>query len=313
MLHGTGRYKQPARAHILAKDKLPARGEFSGIREDLLDAGCGARYTSFMQAPTANLWSHGVPMPCSKCGAPMQVVAAQAGYGAGALFCGYCHQHEALPPDAAERVRYLQHRLALLKQARENDEAPLRSVSALRRGWIPVLLLFGAMTVHQLYKNVDLIRTLQKTAPEAVSHMVAPLTMQLALFGGYVSGYLGMSLAYKRAVKPLLRAKPPMAAGVALRCRSCGGDLPSVRAPYVICGYCSAHNLLDSQVTQRASQLLMEEIAAYQARANGVYSTDAFRAPTKAFYRWAIPGAVIIGVIVASVAPVFIALLALIG
>lgn len=243
----------------------------------------------------------------------MQVVTGHGAYGAAALSCAYCHQREALPPDAAERVRYLQHRLALLKQARESDEAPLGAVATLRRGWIPVLLLFGALTVHQFYQNVTLIRSLQKTAPEAVSHMVAPLTIQLALFGGYVFGYLGMSLAYRRAVKPLLRAKPPVAAGVALRCRSCGGDLPSVRAPHVICGYCSAHNLLDSQVTQRASQLLQEEIAAYQARAHGVYSTDAFRAPTKAFYRWAIPGALIIGVVVASALPVLIALLALIG
>lgn len=266
-----------------------------------------------MQVQTAGSWNHGVPMPCSKCGAPMQVVAGEAAYGVAALFCGYCHQREALPPDAAERVRYLQHRLALLKQARENDEAPLRSIAALRRGWIPVLVLFGALTVHQLYQNVTTIRSLQKTAPEAVRHMVAPLTLQLALFGGYVSGYLGMSLAYQRAVKPLLRAKPPVAAGVGLRCRSCGGDLPSVRAAHVVCGYCFAHNLLDSQVTQRASQLLQEEIAAYQARANGVYSTDAFRAPTKAFYRWGIPGAVIIGVLVASVLPVLIALLSLVG
>ncbi|HEY6728964.1 MAG TPA: hypothetical protein VI197_33370 [Polyangiaceae bacterium] len=252
-------------------------------------------------------------MPCSKCGAPMQVVADQRAQGVAALFCGYCHQSEALPPDAAERVRYLQQRLALLKQARESDEAPLRAVASMRRAWIPVLLLFAALVAYQLYQHVSQIRLLQKTAPEAVGHMVAPITFQLALIGGYALGYLGMSLAYGRAVKPLLRAKPPVAAGVALRCRSCGGDLPVVRASHVICGYCSAHNLLDSQVTQRAAQLLQQEIAAYQARAHGVYSADAFRAPTKAFYRWAIPGALIIGVIVASVLPPLIALLPLLG
>lgn len=243
----------------------------------------------------------------------MQVVADVGAHGAVALFCGYCHQREALPPDAAERVRYLQHRLALLKQARESDEAPLRAVAMLRRAWLPALVLFAGMTGHQLYQNVTLARSLQKTAPEAVEYMVAPLTFQLAIFGGYVCGYLGMSLAYRRAVRPLLLAKPPVAAGVALRCRSCGGDLPDVNAPHVICGYCAAHNLLDRQVTERASQLLQEEIAAYQARAHGVYSTDAFRAPTKAFYRWAIPGAVIIGVVVASTLPVLFALLTLLG
>lgn len=243
----------------------------------------------------------------------MQVVADPGAPGAVALFCGYCHQREALPPDAAQRVGYLQHRLALLKQARESDEAPLQAVATMRRAWIPALVLFAVMIVHQLYQNVATIRSLQKAAPEAVGTLVAPLTIQMALIGGYTLGYFGMSLAYRRAVKPLLRAKPPVAMGVALRCRSCGGDLPSVRAPHVICGYCSAHNLLDGQVTQRASQLLQEEIAAYQARAHGVYSSDAFRAPTKAFYRWAIPGALIIGVVVASVLPVLIALLPLLG
>ena len=250
-----------------------------------------------MQVQTPNAWNHGMPMPCSKCGAPMQVVQGQA-HGAVALFCGYCHRSEPLPPDAAERVRYLQQRLLLLKQVRESDEAPLRTLVVLRRAWLPVLLFFALFTVHQLYRNVNLMRSLQKTAPEAIGHLVAPFAVQFGLFGGYAFGYLGMSLAYQRAVKPLLRAKPPRAAGVALRCRSCGGDLPSVRAPHVVCGYCSAHNLLDNQVTQRAGQLLQEEIAAYQARAHNVYSTEAFRAPTKAFYRWAITGGLAVTLLV---------------
>src|SRR5690606_16757078 len=124
----------------------------------------------------------------------------------------------------------------------------------------------------------------QKTAPEAVEYMVAPLTFQLAIFGGYVCGYLGMSLAYRRAVRPLLLAKPPVAAGVALRCRSCGGDLPDVNAPHVICGYCAAHNLHDRQQTERASQLVQEAIAAYQARSHDVNSTDTDPTSTCFYY-----------------------------
>src|SRR5690606_391041 len=81
---------------------------------DWLDAARAARYSRTVQTQLSS-WNQGVPMPCSKCGAPMQVVADVGAHGAVALFCGYCHQREALPPDAAERVRYLQHRLALLK------------------------------------------------------------------------------------------------------------------------------------------------------------------------------------------------------
>jgi len=265
------------------------------------------------QPQTAGFWNHGVPMPCAKCGAPMQVVAGQGAYGSVGLFCGYCHRHEALPPDAAERVRYLQNRLLLLKQVRENDEAPLRTVALLRRAWIPSLLFLGFLAAQQLYQGLSTIQSLQKTAPEAVSHMLTPLAIQMGLLSGYAFGYLGMSVAYRRAVRPLLRAKPPVAAGVALRCRSCGGDLPTVRAPHVVCGYCSADNLLDSQVTRRASDLLQQEIAAYQARAHDVYSTDAFRAPTKAFYRWGIAGAIVVAVLVAAALELIVPLLALLG
>lgn len=228
----------------------------------------------------------------------MQLVYGQAGYGSVGLFCGYCRQSEALSPDAAQRLRYLQHRLLLLKQVRENDEAPLRSVATLRRAWIPVFVVFAVLTVHSLHQNLTLIGKLQETAPEVVGELVTPLAIQMGLFGGYFFGYLGMSVAYRRAVRPLLRAKPPVAAGVALRCRSCGGDLPSVKAPHVVCSYCSAHNLLDAQVTRRASELLHQEIAAYQARAHNVYSTDAFRAPTKAFYRWGVVGALVVALLV---------------
>ena len=228
----------------------------------------------------------------------MQLVHGQAGHGSVALFCGYCHRSEALSPDATERFRYLQHRLALLKQARENDEAPLRSVATVRRAWLPVLVFFALMIVYNLYQNLTLISTLQQTAPAAIGGLVAPLALQMGMFGGYLCGYLGMSVAYRSAVRPLLRAKPPVAAGVALRCRSCGADLPSVTAPHVVCGYCSAHNLLDAQVTRRASELLHAEIAAYQARAHNVYSADAFRAPTKAFYRWGVVGGLAVALLV---------------
>jgi len=265
------------------------------------------------QPHTAGFWNQGVPMPCAKCGAPMQVVAGQGAYGSVGLFCGYCHRHEALPPDATERVRYLQNRLLLLKQVRENDEAPLRTVALLRRAWLPSLLFLAFLAAQQLYQGLSTIHSLQKTAPEAVSHMLTPLAIQMGLLSGYAFGYLGMSVAYRRAVRPLLRAKPPVAAGVALRCRSCGGDLPNVRAPHVACSYCSADNLLDNQVTRRASDLLQQEIAAYQARAHDVYSTDAFRAPTKAFYRWGVAGAVIVALLVAAAFKLVVPLLALLG
>ena len=155
------------------------------------------------------------------------------------------------------------------------------------------------------------MHTLQKTAPEAVKDIALPIVIGLSMFAGYLSGYVGMSRGYRRAVKPLLRARPPTAPGLAIRCRSCGGDLPNVNAratarlysdatsglpnvnaPEVVCRYCGASNLLDHELATRAGELLQAEISAYQARAAKIYSHEAFRAPTKAFYRWGAFGAI---------------------
>ena len=231
-------------------------------------------------------------MPCSNCGAPMQLVSGPYVHSNLGLYCGYCRQSEPLPPDAAERVRYLQWRLMQLGQAREDDEAPLRTVAALRRAWVPVLALFFIMTAFQAYQSLSLMHALQKTAPEAVKDVALPIVIGLSMFAGYLSGYVGMSRGYRRAVKPLLRARPPTAPGLAIRCRSCGGDLPNVNAPEVVCRYCGASNLLDHELATRAGELLQAEISAYQARAAKIYSHEAFRAPTKAFYRWGAFGAI---------------------
>jgi hypothetical protein len=243
----------------------------------------------------------GVPMPCSHCGAPMQLVSGpylNSGLG---LYCGYCRQSEPLPPDAAERFRYLQARLMQLSQARQADEAPLRTVAMIKRAWIPVLLVFLVLTAQQVYQNISIMQSLEKSAPEAVGELATPMAVGIAMFAGYLFGYLGMARGYRAAVKPLLRARPPTAPGLSVRCRGCGGSLPAVNAPEVVCGYCGAPNLLDHDVTARAGELLQAEIAAYQARAQHVYSSSAFRAPANAFYRWGAAGAVI-GLVVSFVA-----------
>jgi hypothetical protein len=67
----------------------------------------------------------------------------------------------------------------------------------------------------------------------------------------------------------------------------------------VVCGYCQATNLLDAALTTRAAELLEAEVQAYQARARSVAQSEAFRAPVKAFYRWAAAGAAI-GLVIAG-------------
>jgi hypothetical protein len=257
----------------------------------------------------SSAWSQGVPMPCSNCGAPMQLVSGPYVNSSLGLYCGYCRQSEPLPPDAAERVRYLGWRLMQLGQARENDEAPLRTVAMLRRAWVPVLVLFFILTAFQVFRTLSTVQALQKVAPQAVQDAAWPIAIQLGMFAGYLMGYVGMARGYRRAVKPLLRARPPTAPGLAIRCRSCGGDLPNVNAPEVVCRYCGAPNQLDEELTTRAGELLQAEISAYQARAAKVYSHDAFQAPTKAFYRWGAVGAVAALIVSSAAIPLITAAL----
>lgn len=245
--------------------------------------------------------SVGVPMPCGNCGAPMQLVTGPHLHSNLGLACGYCHRTEPLPADAAERVRYLQFRLLQLSQARQADEAPLRVVGTLRRAWLPAFAVLSVTVGVTVVQTVSTLQALKQSAPAEAHSYGMSMAVSLAVFFGYLSGYLGMSRGYRRSVQPLLRARPPRAAGLSIRCRSCGGDLPKVNAPEIVCQYCGATNLLDGALSAHASELLQAEIAAYQARANHVYSTEAFREPTKAFYRWGAAGATV-GVVMGLVA-----------
>jgi hypothetical protein len=243
----------------------------------------------------------GLPMPCTRCGAPMTLVSGPHLHSAFGLSCGFCGASEPLAADAAERARHLRFRLTQLQRARESDEAPLRTVAMLKRAWIPALVLLTVVFAIQIAQSIDTLTTIATAAPEALLSAAIPMGIPVALLSGYFAGYLGMSRGYARAALPLLRARPPRAAGLAVRCRSCGGDLPPAQTPEVKCGYCQATNLLDATLTARASELLQAEISAYQARARSVTQSDGFRAPVKAFYRWAAGGAAV-GALVAGAA-----------
>lgn len=235
----------------------------------------------------------GIPMPCARCGAPMSLISGPHLHSALGLSCAYCGASEPLAEDAAGRVRHLRLRLSQLQRARENDEAPLRTVALLKRAWIPALILLTLVLAIQLAQSLSVLETIARAAPDALAQAAMPMAIPVVLLFAYLAGYLGMSRGYARAARPLLRARPPRAAGLATRCRSCGGDLPRVSAPEVVCGYCQAPNLLDADLATRAAELLEAEVAAYQQRARSVTQSEAFRAPVKAFYRWATAGAAI--------------------
>ncbi len=88
-----------------------------------------------------------------------------------------------------------------------------------------------------------------------------------AVLGASLLGLMG----YRREMRPGLLAFPPHRAGSPMRCRVCGGELPSgpPRA-FVPCRYCSAPNLVTAEIATRREEDLKRELDAHRDRAAGV-------------------------------------------
>lgn len=211
------------------------------------------------------------------------------------LICQYCGRRETLPKDAAQLHRHLRVRLLQLTQAREATEAPLRSFQTMNDVWPKALVMVVAVCGYQTWGFVRGFSALGKVELSQALFAAFPLAMVV----GMISGWLGMRHTYSVQLRPLLRARPPHAPGLSARCRNCGGDLPPVRAPQVLCSHCNASNLLDQTLTANAAALLQQEAQEYQRRLKP-WTRDAalYHAPLRAFYRYAAAGA--IGALIAS-------------
>jgi hypothetical protein len=197
------------------------------------------------------------------------------------LCCQYCGRREVLPNDAAERHRHLRLRLLQVSRAREAAEAPLQTFKMMNDAWVPSIVMMGGMGLYQSYGFLSNWRTLIALAPQQAFFGGIPLAVAF----GMLTGFLGMRHVYSQRLKPLLRARPAQAPGLALRCRNCGGDLPPVRAPQVVCQHCSASNLLDDSLTANAAALLEQEARAHHQRlAPWTRDANVYRAPLRAFY-----------------------------
>jgi hypothetical protein len=245
------------------------------------------------------------PTPCLGCGAPMDVAENVGLHVNPKLRCGYCRREEDLPADAAERHRHLRLRLLQVQRARETLEAPLKTYQAVKSSFVMAsgfAAVFGAWQLSNLFTNMEAAERLRQAGFEGTyiqSIILAALGPAFAV--GMIAGYLGMSRVFKRAVRPMLLARAPRAVGLAARCRSCGGELPQVRAPQVTCRYCSAMNLLGDTLTQDTSQLLQKEAEHYHALARGVNpDPKAYLAPSRAFYLWGGLGTVLTLVLLAG-------------
>lgn len=228
------------------------------------------------------------PTPCTVCGAPMVATEPQFLHQDPELACPYCGRRETLPRDAAQLHRHLRLRLLQLSQAREAAEAPLRTFKLMNDSWPPAIAMVLVMAIYQAWSLSNNWRALGKLDPSQAILGLVPLAASI----GMVSGWLGMRRVFSRRLRPILRARPPHAPGLAARCRNCGGNLPPVRAPQVLCSYCGAGNLLDAALTANAAALLQQEAREYQRRLQP-WARDAalYHAPVRAFYLYGAVGA----------------------
>ena len=173
-----------------------------------------------------------------------------------------------------------------VRRSREALEAPLKTFEMVRQSWAMGLVFFVAMGGWQLWQALS---------------VVGKAPIESTLFGlagasgvvGVIFGYFGMSRAFRVLIRPSLQARPPAEKGLSARCRSCGGDLPPLRATQVQCSFCGANNFLDAALAHDVSSLLAVEQAEYQRRAHGGHPPDgsAYQQPARAFYRWMAIGA----------------------
>jgi hypothetical protein len=194
--------------------------------------------------------------------------------------CQHCGAVDMLPPDELGRVLDIKNRLAAAEQRSlqvKGMDATLAHVFEDRRAFLRVsgvyLAIAALILAFALYQLFSLSENLQRVSLEAAGQMVlGSLTGPFLLLA--VAFSLAVALAvgrahYRKLVRPLLLARAPERAGMRLRCRVCGGDLPETRAADVRCGYCHSVNLAPKELLTGHAMALSAESEKLKARVSG--------------------------------------------
>jgi uncharacterized Zn-finger protein len=217
----------------------------------------------------------GIPLLCRRCGGPMDADADTA-----ELTCPYCGEQDRLPEDQQQRVAELRRRLNQARVAAVQLEGIGQTLANFYEGRgalnyivlpsaaMALLVLFNA---YQSYRAVQAIPAELRTGEHLFGVFSGPLFV-VGFLVATVVAVLAARRRYRRAVRPLLLARPPRVEGRSARCRVCGGDLPAPGTPIVTCSYCGTQNVLSEELHRERARLLAEEQAHHQRRAQGVYA-----------------------------------------
>ncbi|HVR18595.1 MAG TPA: hypothetical protein VMS65_02825 [Polyangiaceae bacterium] len=216
----------------------------------------------------------GTPIVCRTCGGAMTLTAALS------ASCRHCGAVDALPADELSRVLDIKNRLAAAEQRAvqvKGMDATLAHIFEDRGAFLRVsgmyLVIAGVILAYTAWQLVALSPVFEKVSVKDAGQMVLGSVMGPIFMLGFAFS-LAVSLAvgrahYRSSVRPLLFARPPERAGMRLRCRVCGGDLPETRAADVRCTYCNSVNLAPKELQSGHAQALSAEAEKLKARVSG--------------------------------------------
>lgn len=220
--------------------------------------------------------AQGTPIVCRTCGGDMSLAPDLS------LSCRYCGARDVLPPDDLGRALDIKNRLALAEQRSaqlRGIDVALASVFEDRLAFLRVAgVYFGLATVIFIGTSLNTASMLWSRADQLSPKSIAELGVGALLSPLFVLG-LAISLAvalargraqYRRRIRPLLLARPALQAGIALRCRTCGGDLPEARGVEARCSYCRTVNLIPKELHGSHSAALFLEAETARQRMAGI-------------------------------------------
>ncbi len=205
---------------------------------------------------------------CSRCGAPVEVLAPELLHGAWELHCPYCQAREALPAEAEERARTLRFREELLRQAQRASEVPAIAYAQIARAWSSPLTIGLALVVviSAVVQGLRAVVSAQGAGlPGSLDGWITLVVGAcmvpgvLAIMAGALAGRSALLESFRRVAAPVLMARPPAMPGQGLCCRVCTAPLPGMTNGLVTCGFCQATNLVDAKLAGSLKEHLEQE------------------------------------------------------
>ncbi len=221
---------------------------------------------------TGTALPEGTPILCRSCGGHAHLQADSS------LACPYCGARDALPPDELGRALEIRRRLTEAEQRAAHVrglDAALAGVFEDPMAFVRLAGLYVAVAV--LVVGASLVNLALGVLPNAghlglaalagtiLTQAMAPLFL-LAMALSLGTALLAGRIHYRRALRPLLLARPPQQAGAPFACRACGGALPPSRSESTVCVYCRATNLVPVALHGRLAAELAREAEEAQRR-----------------------------------------------